>query len=412
MAQKLTKKLIDSFEYEGDGKLQDLRWDTEMRGFGVRIYPSGIKSFIMTYRQNGTKRIYVIAQYGQITLEQARELTKKRFGEIADRRDPLLEKRATKKKHEWTVKRAFEDFLNHYAKKRNKHWEETDRIFKKDILPSLESTAIDEVKKDDIIKILDKIRDRNSGIMANRTLAHVKKFFQWCLERNLIEFSPVMGIGKPAAEIDRDRVLYDYEIKEIWNAAQEMGFPFGYCIQFLILTGQRRGEIAAMRWEDYNKKEQLWTLPKEFTKTNRQHEVPISDFAAEIIKACHKLLQGDYVFTSAGNRPFENFSRDKELLDDAINTKRKMAKQPPMQPWRIHDIRRTVATGMAKLGVAPHVVQKVQNHSTGAISGIAAIYNRYEYADEKREALDQWAAQIQKILTDKSEKKDKNKSAA
>ena len=171
-------------------------------------------------------------------------------------------------------------------------------------------------------------------------------------------------------------------------------------MQFLVLTGQRRGEAAAMQWGDYDEEKKLWRLPRETTKSDRSHEVPLSDMAIEILKSVPNM--GDYIFTSNSERPFENFSRDKRVLESKLKEIRANDGQPPMPPWTIHDLRRTAASGMARLGVAPHVVEKILNHSSGTISGVAAVYNRYQYADEMREALDKWAGYIRKILSDEN----------
>ncbi|MBN8542843.1 MAG: site-specific integrase [Alphaproteobacteria bacterium] len=396
----MTKKTIDGFAFETSEK-KDIRWDAEMSGFGVRIYPSGKKAFILSYRQHGKKRLLTIGQYGKITLDQAKDIARKRLGEVADGKDPLLARKAVKKKNVNTVEKVYREFLEKYAKRFNKHWKETHRIFQKDILPVIGKTPIDEVKRQDLVTILDDVMERGAGIMANRTLAALKRYFGWCVERGLIEYSPAIAIKRPARAKSRDRVLSDSEIVEVWGAVDEMHYPFSSIIKFLLITGQRRGEVSTMRWSDFDKKEKIWTIPQEFTKSNRRQEVPLSDAALEVLNSIINL--GDYVFSSTGFRPFENFSRDKAELDARINKAR--AKRPPeMQPWTIHDLRRTVASGMARLKIAPHVIESVLNHKTGIISGVAAVYNRHDYFEEKREALDLWAKYVIELLEAKEEK--------
>lgn len=405
MADKLTKRYIDTLKYEGKDGKKDVRWDTTISGFGIRVYPSGKKSFILSYRQNGTKRLYTIGQYGKITLEQARNLAIKRLGEVADGKDPVTERQKQKKKHEWTVQKAFSSFLTKYAKQHTKNWQEPKRIFEKDVLPHIGHKPVDEIKKDDIIKILDKISDRGAGIMANRTLAHMRKFFNWCVQRDLIEHPPTYMVAAPAKKKSRDRVLNDFEIKNIWKACEAFGYPFGDLVKILILTGQRRGEVASMRWKDYDKDEKLWVQPRELTKSNREHYVPLPDMAIDVLEGVFNL--GSHIFTSSGIRPFENFSRDKKILDGKLKKIYKEKNLPAMPHWTIHDIRRTVASGMARLKVAPHIIEKILNHSTGQISGVAAVYNRYEYADEMREALDLWAEHIEDLLEEEISAKEK-----
>lgn len=395
MSQKLTKKLVDSFEYRGDGK-KDIRWDAEMKGFGVRIYPSGKKSFVISYRQAGRKKLMVLDQYGRITVEQARVLARKRFGEIADFEDPLEIKKAIKKKHKWTVRKAFGEFMRRYAKQHNKHWQETERIFKSDVLPKYAKVPLDEIKREHIIKILDEITGRGSHIMANRTLASLRKFFGWCVERGIIETAPTSNIRMPSKPVSRDLVLMDEEIIAIWGEATKIGYPFGHIIKVLLLTGQRRSEVASMKWKDIDLQNALWTLPREDTKSDREHTVPLSSLVVRLIKDAPNL--GGYIFSSTGLRPFENFSRNKDLMDRNIKDIRAQNNCATVRKWRIHDLRRTATSGMARLGISPHVVEKILNHSSGIISGVAAVYNRYEYAEEKRAALTAWDEYLDNMI--------------
>ncbi len=397
MAKKLTQTLIKTITYQGDGKQKDIRWDSLMPSFGIRIYPSGKKAFVMSYRDKGKKHLFTIGQYGKVTLEQARDIAKKRFGEVADNKNPLLDRKASKKKTKWTVRTSFRDFLNKYAKKRTKNWQEAERIFIKDVLPAIGKKAIIDVNKDDILKILDKIEKRGAGVMANRTLAHMRKFFNWCVERNLILYSPAFKITAPAPNPKRDRVLNNIEITDLWHASIKLGYPFGDLTRFLILTGQRRGETSSIRWQDYDVENKLWIIPREFTKSDREHYVPLSDMAIEIINNVPKM--GEYIFTGSGNRPFDNFSRNKKMLDTQINKERKKSKLSKINGWTIHDLRRTTASGLASLKTQPHVIEKILNHSSGIISGVASVYNRYQYQSEMREALNNWAEHMEELIT-------------
>lgn len=396
MTDKLTKRFIDTLEYNAESKNRDIRWDSEITGFGIRIYPSGKKSFVLSYRQDGTKRLFTIGQYGNITLEQARILAQKKMGEVADGKDPLLVRRAAKKKHDWNVNRAGKEFLKKLKSTSDRHHGEVERIFEKDVFPTIGKLPIDEVTKDHILKIIDAVLERGAGIMANRTLMRLSRFFNWCIERNLIDHSPVYKLPKPTQERTRDRVLADYELKEILEAIKTINYPFGPLLSFLLLTGQRRSEVASMKWTDYDREQKIWILPREHTKSDRAHEVPLCDKAIELIEGSPKL--GDYIFTSSGDRPFENFSRLKKALDTKIKNKRAKDGQVNISPWTLHDLRRTCASGMARLGVAPHVIEKALNHSSGKIRGVAAIYNRYEYAPEMRTAFELWAEHIAQVM--------------
>lgn len=174
-----------------------------------------------------------------------------------------------------------------------------------------------------------------------------------------------------------------------------------------MLTAQRRGEVTNMEWDQFNTKTKVWTIPRENTKSDRQHEVPLSDMAIYILE--NSRLLGNFVFTSAGTKPFENFTRSQTELYKRIKKIRKERGEPNMLPWRLHDLRRTAASGMAKLGVAPHVIEKTLNHTSGIISGVAAVYNRHQYTKEVGEALALWESHIQEILEETSSEKSKAK---
>jgi integrase len=214
----------------------------------------------------------------------------------------------------------------------------------------------------------------------------LRRFFNWCLERELIHTSPVARIRPPASERSRDRVLNDDEICRFWDGCERLGWPFGPAYQLLLVTGQRRNEVAGMRWEDVDLDDGVWTIPREETKTTRQHEVFLAPLAVELLRGLPCL--GEYAITTNGRTPVSGFSASKKRLDDIIG----------ISDWRLHDLRRTAASKMAEIGVAPHVIDKVQNRATGAISGVAAAYNRHEHRQEKRDALYAWGKALDAII--------------
>jgi integrase len=168
-------------------------------------------------------------------------------------------------------------------------------------------------------------------------------------------------------------------------------------VRLLILTGQRREEVATMRWPDIDFDAACWTLPRSSTKNNRAHEVPLAPAALSILKALPK-LHDELVFTTNGRVPVAGFSMAKRRLDTAVAAQRADGNLPSIVDWHLHDLRRTMASGMARLRVAPHVIEKVLNHQTGAISGVAAIYNRHNYQDEKRQALETWSSYVSDLI--------------
>jgi integrase len=222
--------------------------------------------------------------------------------------------------------------------------------------------------------------------MANQVLSGIRKFFNWSKERGWIIAAPTDAIKNPAKLSARDRILDTDEIKRIWNACDDLGWPFGSAFRLMLLTGQRRNEVAQMQWQHLNSETSIWTLPQQETKSNRQHEVPLSPLAKEIIDALPRNCE--YVFSTTRKTPISGFSRSKKRLDVLSDT----------EGWRLHDLRRTAASNMAEIGIAPHVIEKVLNHSTGQISGVAAVYNRHTYLREKTDALNAWARALEAIV--------------
>lgn len=386
-SKKLTKKDIDAFIYAGGW---DVRWDTSLPGFGVRVYPTGKKAYVLSYRNaSGDKRLLTLGQTSKITLDKAKEVALKELAQIVDKKDPVQEKRL--KRQGPTVADIFEDYLERYLKPKNRSWKESERMFRHDILPAFGRKAIQDVTSQDIVALLDKVVDRGSGTMSNRILANIKRFFNWSIERGLLQHSPADKIRKQAPEESRDRVLSGKEVKAIWQACENEGYPFGTLVQFLLVTAQRKGEVASMRWQDIDLETNLWTIPREITKTDKRHRIPLSPLALSLLERAKLCCpeKSVYVFTTIGDTPFSGFSKAKTRLDKTVEN-------VVRDEWRLHDLRRTAASGMAQAQVLPHVIDKVLNHTSGVISGVAAVYNRHDYVQEISEALRKWAVCIQK----------------
>jgi integrase len=214
----------------------------------------------------------------------------------------------------------------------------------------------------------------------------VRKLFNWSQERGYIEASPCAGIKAPSKERARERVLTDDELRKLWPAFEIMAFPFGEMFKMLLLTGQRVSEVAGMRRDELAMGPvPLWTLSSERTKADRQHVVPLSSLAVALLCGLPD-LGGEYVFTARGDRPVSGLSKAKAHADTLSG----------VAGWRLHDLRRTVATGLARLGTPPHVVSEILNHAPAGIT--RQVYDRYSYEREVREALERWAACLQGII--------------
>lgn len=221
---------------------------------------------------------------------------------------------------------------------------------------------------------------RGSTYQANRILSNIRKLFNWCIERGIVDASPIIGLKAPTKEISRDRVLEDSEIKAILLSCRNDVYPFRQFAPLLLATAQRRGEVAEMRWSEVNLDEKIWVIPADRSKNGKPHVVPLSAYALSLLNDVPRFVDCDFVFTTTRRSPISGFSKALRRLWTATKA----------DDWRLHDLRRTAASGMARGGVAPHVVEKVLNHVSGTISGVAAVYNRYAYDPEKRSALEDW----------------------
>lgn len=431
MTKALTVKRIENADAKPDR--QEIP-DGLLVGLYLVVQPSGAKSFAVRYRYAGQPRKLTLGAFPAITLEAARDIGGKALRAAAEGRDPATEKQAAKEDakkaaaEEVRGKRdLFEnvarEFIERHAMKntRESSWRETARILglkpdpdnpgkllvveRQDGRPSTVinlwgGRKIQEITKRDVIALLDTVRDR-APVMANRNLAAVRKLFNWCLARDVIQVSPCSLIDPPAPERSRDRILTDDELRLIWNATGTDTSAFGPLVRLLILTGQRLAEVGGMKWDEIDFSNKLWTLPAERVKNGERHEVPLSDAAVEILKALPRIkTTKGFVFTTTRDAAVSGFSRAKDRLDAAVEASLTEGAKPP-ERWTFHDLRRTMASGMARLGIQLPVIEKVLNHSSGSFRGVVGVYQRHSYADEKRQALDAWASFVQSTVSGK-----------
>ena len=224
--------------------------------------------------------------------------------------------------------------------------------------------------------------------------------FSWLVQHRMVPANPVSGVYKPPQAGDRDRVLTNAEVRWLWQACDEVGEPFGPLFRLLLLTGQRQTEVAEVTRAEVSEDGATWSLPGARTKNGRPHLVPLSALARDTLAGARPIAgRVGYVFTTNGRTPVSGFSKAKRQLDVKMLARaRRDDPEATIPPWRLHDLRRTAATGMADIGIAPHVVEAVLNHVSGARAGVAGIYNRSAYADEKRAALDRWADHLSGLV--------------
>ena len=361
-------------------------WDAAEIGLGLRVSPKGQKSWTIIYRINGKQKRLTFGKYPEISLSDARLMANEKLRMVILGKDPAELPPPPPPKD--TVERVVRLFIKRYAKTQNKTWQETERILEREILPFWGERAIQTITRRDVVERVDSIMDRGKDYMANKLLAILRKLFSWSLERDIIQASPAAGLTLPGKVRSRDRVLTEEEIHAVWNASKKMGYPFCPIFQLLTATGQRLNEVASMTWADVDLKKKIWTIEADDNKPERLHMVPLSPLAMSIIESVPRMSETGYLFTTTGKTPVSGFSKGKAKID----------KLSEVSGWRTHDLRRTATTFMASLGVAPHVAEAVLNHSSGIVSGVAGVYNRYSYFKEKRQALDLWARKLEEIV--------------
>jgi integrase len=379
--------------------------DGIVAGLYLVVQPSGAKSWALRYRHAGKPVKLTLGRWPVMELAQARKAAAEAINMAERGENPAAEKKATKAAQ-----------LQAQLEGRDKVSNLLDQ-FDKRHLAKLKSRAsalwyidrfvrepwgerdIHSISKRDVIDLLDEIVDSGRGITANRVLAHLRKFLNWCVEREIIEVSPASGVKPPVPESQRERVLSDAEIRLFWKACDDAGQPFGPLGKLLLLTGQRRGEVAEMTEAEISG--DTWHLPRERTKNKRAHDVPLSQAAQAVLAGVVRTRsKAGYIFTTTGDTPVSGFSRAHSIIAAKME---ELASEEAGEPveiarWTWHDLRRTMATGLARLGVPVRITEATINHISGTGGGIVAVYQRHDYADEKREALEAWGQAVADIV--------------
>lgn len=378
-----------------DGKSETIVFDEQLPGFGVRLRAGGKRTWVAQYRIGLKQRRVTIGTVEALDPDEARRRAREIIARVQLGGDPQVEKHSARKKAHLTLGKIIERYLSAYAQRRlgPRTLVEVRRTLTSQWKPLHEANA-DTLTRAAVASRLAEIAYESGPFAGNRARAYLSAMFNWAIEQGLVDENPVLGTGKTAKETSRDRVLSTGELVEVWNS---LGFgDYAWAVKLLILTGQRREEIAGMRWSELDLKNCNWSIRPERTKNGRPHDVPLSDQAVAILRGIKKREGRDFVF-GEGNGSFSGWSKAKVALDKRVLTARRVVdpKAKPMPPWRIHDLRRTAATQMAELGVQPHVVEAILNHISGHKASVAGVYNRAIYAEEKRAALKLWGEYLQ-----------------
>lgn len=392
--------------------------DPGIVGGYIVVSPSGALSYVLRYRFGGAKKKLTIGKFDPATgLAEARAKAHAALADLAKaRRDPsAVDPAAAKTQARRAAREAAQaatqvhhDSVEHvvglFAKRHLatlRTGGEVRRVLEREAVSRWRGRALADVSRADVHELLDEVADR-APVQSARLKAYLSKLFKWARSRGLVEHNPVEEIDRPNVETVRDRVLDDAELALVWHAANRLDFPFGPLTQLLVLSGQRLGEVGGMRWSEIDRDKNLWRLPAERVKNKRPHEIPLTAQMLAIIDGLPRIANRDLVFSTTGDTPPSGFSRAKKNIDQHITA---MNDGKPLPPWRLHDIRRSVASGMAALGVNLPVIEKVLNHVSGSFGGIVGVYQRHSFADEKRAALEKWNAHVERIVAGKSEEK-------
>jgi integrase len=442
MTVKITKRTVDA---ERPGERDRFIWDSEVKGFGLKITPSkitpigeergGKKIYVMQYRMGGrgspTKR-YTIGEHGDgdLTAEKARGDAETLRGKIRSGIDPALERAARKvgalPKRLATIDDLIDEYLVRWARPKKRSAAEDERTLKRELLGrnvkgepigEIETSvtwrgrAIGTITRRDIVLLLDRIVDRGSPVQANRTLAAVRRMFNFAIERGLIEASPCVKVRPPGEEKARERNLSDEEIKLLWPALDlaPMEDNIRGLLRFMLVSAQRKGETIYMHEREINRAEATWTIPAERVKNKRDHVVPLSPLALDIIGDERKGTDEErWIFPSSRTGvPYQERSLDHAVRDLYMHRPPAKGRKPSTKPkaplvlagfdpFTPHDLRRTAATKMRELGISKDDVKLVLNHKDPSVTG--RHYDKYEGLREKRRALDSWARQLTLLI--------------
>ena len=408
---KFTDKSIKALKPKSD---RYEAWEDNGKGFGIRVSPTGMKSWIFLYRFEGLNRRMTFGRYPAMTLAEAHTLHAKAREQLIKGIDPgeLLTRANIEHRGSPTVAQLVNEYIEKWAKRRKRTWQEDIRMLSKDVIPHLGRRKAKDVKRRDIILIIDEIVERGSPITANRTLRIIKKMFSFAVKRGVLDASPCVEIDPPAKENKRERVLTEDEVKIFWLGLEKAKMSDGtkLALRLLLVTAQRKGEVAQAEWSEIDLKSGWWTIPKEKAKNERIHRVPLSQMAIDILKQAKELSRDSrWVFPSVKNQAITPRSISRAIRN---NSKKRPPEHPKHKPpygeffkterFSPHDLRRTATSMMTGSGVDELHVSKVLNHT---ISGVTSRhYNHYTYDKEKQQALETWDRKLNSILTGKKAK--------
>lgn len=390
--------------------------DNDVPGLRMAVHPSGAKSWVLRYWFGSKKYALTIGGFPGVDVAAARDVAEEARAKVKLGRNPAQEKIAARQTADSEAAAAFDKVFALYERKHiNRKLKastaaEAKRLFKATIRPALSKKKLPEITSEDVIELLDDLIDAGSPVTANRVLAALRHFFKFAVARKFVAASPVDGLERPTKETPRDRRLTDQEIRWLWLACERakkhvlkkdaLNSPTGAIPQLLLLTGTRRNEVCAMSDAEVKRDSAVWTIPAARTKNGRAHEVHLSKVALGILDDVPRVKNpAKFVFCTNGRTSISGFSRLKSRIDRLmLEIARKEDPQAVIPAWRVHDLRRTTASGMAALGVTLPVIERCLNHVSGSFGGIVGVYQQHEFTAERKAAFELWTNHVKGIV--------------
>ena len=386
---KITAKTVATAALPA-GRDDHVTWDTDIPGFGLRLR-SGAgrvrRTFIVQYRAAGRSRRLLIGSADVLSADQARAAAKKALAQVALGFDPQAAK--VERRSDGTLRATVDDYLVlKRTQVRARTLREVERYLRGPHYKPLHAMPLANIARKDVAACLARIEGRNGKVTAARARTTLSAFYVWALGRGLADVNPVVGTDNPnKGSKARERVLSDAELVAVWKACRD-GSGYGRIVKLLALLGCRREEVGGMRWSELDLDVAAWAIPAARCKNDREHVLPLPPATLAILTEIERVPGRDHLFGGAADRGFQRWSASKRELD----------KRCGVTDWTVHDIRRTVATGMADIGIAPHIIEAVLNHQSGHKRGPAGVYNRSKYAAEVKSALERWAAHLEALV--------------
>ena len=388
MPKTLTARFVESVKPPKQGRAEYP--DAALPGFRLRVTSSGIKSFSLRYRSPvNRKHRRLTWAYPGYSLADARDAAQDAVRAVQRGDDPAPEKQppGAPLALPGTVSDLCDKYVDNYLKKNVRRWQQARGELDNHIKPRIGALGIDDVTRAHVRAMLAEIEPAHP-VAANRALQRLRALYNWAMGQDLAAANPTSGVKKPTREQPASRVLNDAELVAVWNAADALNYPAREYTHFLMTTGQRRDDVRLMHWSEIDLEMGNWTIPASRYKSRRPHLVPLTDGMMAMLKVMPFRDASAFVFSATGGKaPYANLMRPKRTLD----------KVSGVIGWTWHDVRRTLRTGLSRLGIRPDVAERVIGHSVGGRLG--EVYDLYDYREEKLRALDAWATHIDAALT-------------